>query len=112
MSGRERRTAARYVVGGLMLDLDGVIHETLDISPRAVAILREKGVNYSRLQVPAKFQSKSVPVLNMPIRALQFITQRASLIVLGYESSIEGWEEILKAHDVRADMMQLEDVFG
>jgi hypothetical protein len=112
MSGRERRQAARYVIGGMMLDLNGVLHETLDISPGAVAVVQEKGVDYSRLNVPASFICKSARALYEPLTSLQFITRRANIIVLGYSVSAANWEAILQAHDVRADMKQLEDVFG
>jgi hypothetical protein len=112
MPGRERRQAERYVIGGLMLDLNGVLHETLDISTSAVAVVQEKGVDYSRLNVPASFICKSARVLYEPLTSLQFITRRSNIIVLGYTVAIADWEAILRAHDVRADMKQLEDVFG
>ena len=112
MSGRERRQAERYVIGGLMLDLNGVLHETLDISPCAVAVVHEKGVDYARLNVPASFICKSARAMYEPLTSLQFIARRANVIVLGYTVSAANWEAILQAHDVRADMKQLEDVFG
>ena len=116
MASHERRTASRYVIGGLTLEIGGVSHETLDVSNAAVAIIREAGVDYARLNVPARFCAAKAPLLNQEIRHLNFITRRSGLIVLGYELGDEvdraDWEAILKAHDVRADMKQLEDVFG
>ena len=95
-----------------MLDIGGVLHETLDISHVAVAIIREAGVDYARLNAPARFCSVKAPPLNQQIRRLHFITRRSGLIVLGYEVDRPDWEAILNAHDVRADMKPLEDVFG
>lgn len=112
MSGRERRTAERYVIGGLLLDINGVLHETLDVSSRAVALVQERSCDYARLNVAARFVCKNMPDLNVPVTSLQFITRRASLVVLGYEVDVTGWEDVLRNHDVRADMKQLEDVFG
>ena len=116
MAGHERRTASRDVIGGLTLEIGGVSHETLDVSNASVAIIREAGVDYARLNAPARFCAPNAPQLNQDIRQLHFITRRSGLIVLGYELGDEmdqaDWEAILKAHDVRADMKQLEDVFG
>lgn len=112
MAGHERRTASRYVIGGLTLEIGGVSHETLDVSNAAVAIIREAGVDYARLNAPARFCAPKASQLNQEIRQLHFITRRAGLIVLGYEVDRADWEAILKSHDVRADMKQLEDVFG
>jgi len=112
MAGHERRTASRYVIGGLKLEIGGVSHETLDVSNAAVAIIREADVDYARLNAPARFCAPKAPQLNQDIRQLHFITRRSGLIVLGYEVDRTDWEAILKAHDVRADMKQLEDVFG
>ena len=112
MAGHERRTASRYVIGGLTLEIGGVSHETLDVSHSAVAVIREQGVDYARLNVPARFCAEKFPDLNQEIGRLHFITRRSGLIVLGYELDRPDWETVLKAHDVRADMKQLEDVFG
>lgn len=112
MSGRERRLAERYVIGGLMVDINGVQHETLDISQSAVAVVRQTGVNYSRLDQPSRFVAKGKDPLNQPIRSMHFMMQRASIVVFSYEIDVPDWEKVLKAHDVRADMKQLEDVFG
>lgn len=112
MAGHERRAAARYVIGGLTMEIGGVSHETLDISHVAVAIVREPGVDYARLPSAARFRAANVPDLNQDIRHLHFIARRSGLIVLGYEVDRPDWENVLKAHDVRADMMHLEDVFG
>ena len=112
MAGHERRTASRYVIGGFKLEIGGVSHETLDVSNAAVAIIREADVDYARLNAPARFCAPKAPQLNVDIRQLHFITRRSGLIVLGYEVEQTDWEAVLKAHDVRADMKQLEDVFG
>ncbi len=112
MSGRERRTASRYVVGGLLFEVGGVVHETLDVSHCAVAIEHKSAVDYSRLTGIGRFVSKSVPALNRNVTSMHYITRRAGLVILGYETGSDGWEQVLAAHDVRADMLQLEDVFG
>lgn len=112
MSGRERRTAARYVVGGLLFEVGGVLHETLDVSHCAVAVERRTEVDYSRLTVPGGFVSRTVPALNRNVKVMHYITRRAGIVVLGYDIGLEGWEKILEAHDVRADMKPLEDVFA
>jgi hypothetical protein len=113
MSGRERRTASRYVVGGLLFEVCGVLHETLDVSHCAVAIEHKPEVDYSRINTGiGRFVSRTVPNLNRDVRSMHYITRRAGLVVLGYEIGCEGWEHVLETHDVRADMKQLEDVFA
>ena len=112
MAGHERRAAARYVIGGLTVEIGGVSHETLDVSRVAVAIVREAGVDYARLPGTARFRAPKVPKLNQDIHHLHFIARRSGLIVLGYEIDRPDWEDILKENDVRADMKHLEDVFG
>lgn len=95
-----------------MVDVNGVPHETLDISNSAVAIIRQSGVNYAKIESLARFSSEKHNPLNQPIRSMHFMMQRASIVVFGYEVDIPSWEKVLREHDVRADMKQLEDVFG
>ena len=110
--GRERRTAERYVIGSLLMDLGGMVHETLDVSKCAVAVLRQSTCDYSKLNVPARFFSETQPELNQSIARLSYIAQRSGVIVLGYTADNPEWEHVLQTHDVRFDMKQLEDVFG
>lgn len=95
-----------------MVDINGVPHETLDVSHTAVAVVRQAGINYARLDQPSRFFAKGKDKLNQPIRSLHYMMQRASIVVFSYEVDVPEWESVLKEHDVRADMKQLEDVFG
>ncbi len=112
MSGHERRTAKRYVIGGLMVEVNGVLHESFDVSHCAVAVLRQAGVDYSKFSGVPMFRSERHGGLNQPITRLHYITQRRGLVALGYEVDAVAWEATLAQHDVRADMVQLDDVFG
>ncbi len=112
MHGRERRKDKRYVIGSLMLETGGVLHETLDVSRRAVAIVQRQGIDYLRCSGPAWFRSERHSGLNQQVSRLHFMSQRAGFVVLGYEVDAADWEVRLAAHDVRSDMVALEDVFG
>lgn len=112
MSGRERRKAKRYVIDGLMVELNGVVHETFDVSHGAVAVLRKAGVDYSECAGPSMFRSERNSALNQPIARLHYINQRAGFVAMGYEVAVADWESTLAKYDVRADVVQLEDVFG
>ena len=112
MLGRERRKNARYVIGELSFETNGVRHETVDISVSAVAIVRLSGVDYSRLGENCRFHSTKGAELNQAALNPHFVAQRASIVVIGYASASTDWEQVLRNNDVRADMKQLEDVFG
>lgn len=112
MNGRERRIDKRYVVGSLMLETGGVLHETHNVSRRAVAIVQRPDIDYSKCSVPAFFRSELHSGLNQRLTRLQFMFQRGGFVVLGYEVDAASWEARLAAHDVRSDMVPLEDVFG
>ena len=112
MHGRERRIDKRYVVGSLMLETSGVLCETRDVSRRAVAIVQRPGLDYLRCPGPAWFRSERHSGLNEQITRLKFMFQRAGFVVLGYEVDAADWEARLAAHDVRSNMVALEDVFG
>lgn len=112
MHGRERRIDKRYVIGSLMLETGGVLHETLDVSCRAVAIIQRQGIDYLKYSEPAWFRSERHGGLDQQVTRLHFRSQRAGFVVLGYEVDAADWEARLAAHDVRSDMVALEDVFG
>lgn len=107
--GSERRTDKRYVIDGMMVELAGTLHDTVDLSVRAMAVVRRPG---TLLAPPYRFVNAAVPALNRPILRLHHLADRGHLIILGYEVDASGWERLLAEHDVRADMVQLEDVFG
>lgn len=109
---RERRKSARFVIGGLMYEVNGVLHETLDISVNAVAVLHLTGVNYARIDEKSKFHSTKYASLNRLAANPHLIAQRARIVVIGYTVDGAEWEQLLRENDVRADMKQLEDVFG
>lgn len=110
--GRERRAQARYVVDGLMVDIGGVMHETVNLSVRSVAIVRRAGVDYAKPTPPFRFVSEKTPALNATIGNMARLHERGHVIVLDYLAVRPDWEALLAAHDVRADMAPLEDVFG
>lgn len=95
-----------------MYEVNGVLHETLDISVHAVAVVRLPNVNYSRIDERSQFHSPNSAALNKPVSNPHFIAQRAGIVVIGYTASGDDWENLLRDNDVRADMKQLEDVFG
>ena len=106
--GSERRAHKRFVVDGLTVELAGAPHDIVDISWRAMAVVRRPGT----LLAPVyRFICPSVAALNQPITRMRHLFDRAHLIILQYEVAAPGWESVLAAHDVRADMVQLEDVF-
>jgi hypothetical protein len=112
MNRRERRIDKRYVVGSLLLEAGGVLHETLDVSRRAVAIVQLPDIDYSKCSGPAWFRSEQHSELNQRLARLHFMSKRGGFVVLGYEVAAVGWEAQLAAHDVRSDLVPLEDVFG
>ena len=112
MHGRERRIDKRFVVGSLMFETGGILHETRDVSRRAVAIVQRPGIDYLQCSGPAWFRSERHSGLNQRVTRLKFMSQRAGFVVLGYEVDGADWEARLAAHDVRSDMVPLEDVFG
>jgi hypothetical protein len=112
MNSHDRRNAKRYVIDGLMAEVNGVVHETFDVSLYAVAVLRRAGVDYSKFVGPLMFRSERSVELNQTVCRVHFIKQRAGLVVLGYDANATEWEATLARYDVRADMVQLEDIFG
>jgi hypothetical protein len=108
----ERRAHQRYVVDGLMVELAGSLHETVDISIRAVAIVRKDGVDYGALVPPFRFVSAKMPALNVHIPNMRRLYERGRVAVIDYFIDHPDWEATLRAHDVRADVKPLEDVFG
>ena len=117
MQGSERRAAKRYVIDGLLVEIGGAAHETIDVSSCAVAIVRRSGIDYSRVKGPFRFKSSDVEELNRPIAEMKFVYERAATVVLTYivlEYKIDRtvWDGILSRHDVRADVVPFEDVFG
>jgi hypothetical protein len=107
----ERRAHKRYVIDGLMVDLAGVAHETVDISIRAVAVVRRPGVDYATLKPPFRFASETAEGLNRHIPNLRRLYERGHIVVLDYFIDDAAWEATLAAYDVRADVKPLEDVF-
>lgn len=108
----ERRAHKRYVIDGLMVDIGGTLHETVDVSIRAVAIVRKEGVDYGQIVPPFRFVSERSPALNMHIPNMRRLYERGRVAVIDYFIEHPDWERLLAAHDVRADVTPLEDVFG
>lgn len=108
---KERRAIKRYVIDGLLLEIGGVDHETIDVSGRSVAVIRVAGVDYRHLQAPFRFKSRKNAAIDQSVSALRIIGERAATIVLEYRIKNREWEATLKRHDVRAGDA-LEDVFG
>lgn len=117
MSGRERRTARRYVIDGLFVDLGGVLHETVDISVCAVALVRRSGIHYSAANRTSWFLSTNVTALTRSVSEMEIVIERKEIVVFDYfiresEFDPKAWEELLRRHDVRADSVPLEQIFG
>jgi hypothetical protein len=117
MHAFERRASKRYVIDGLLMEIAGVVHETVDISTRAVAVVRRPGVDYTQAQGPFRFKCANARELNRPVSAVKYLYERAATVVLEYvileyEVDRDVWESILSRHDVRSDIVPLEDVFG
>lgn len=108
----ERRAHKRYVIDGLMVDLAGVVHETVDISVRAVAVVRRPDVDYAALKPPFRFVSEKAEELNRHIPNMRRLYERGRVVVIDYFIDSADWEVTLAAYDVRADVKPLEDVFG
>ena len=106
--GSERRAHKRYVIDGLTVELAGTPHDIIDISSRAMAVVRRPG---TLLAPRYRFVCPQVAALNQPVMRMHHLLDRGHLIVLEYEVPGREWENILAAHDVRADLVQLEDVF-
>lgn len=107
----ERRANNRYVIDGLMVELAGVVHETIDISSGAVAIVRRPGFDYAALTPPFRFLSEKCPHLNRHIPNMRRLYERSPVVVIDYFIDDIGWETTLAANDVRAGVKPLEDVF-
>jgi hypothetical protein len=107
----ERRAHKRYVIDGLMIELGGVVHETVDISVRAVAVMRKAGMDYGSLKGQARFGSPKSSALDCPIASFRTLFERRAVIVIDYIVEHADWETVLAAHDVRADIPKLENVF-
>jgi hypothetical protein len=108
----ERRAHKRYVIDGLMVDLAGVVHETVDISIRAVALVRRSDIDYAVLKPPFRFASEKAQGLNRHIPNMRRLYERGRVVVIDYFIDDPEWEVTLAAYDVRADVKPLEDVFG
>jgi hypothetical protein len=117
MSGSDKRSARRYVIDDLRVEIDGVVHEVVDVSTRAVAVVGRAGLDYSMVKQPCRFLSASTSELARPISEMKFVTQRGVTVVLDYvileyRLDVKAWEDVLRRNDVRADVVPLEDVFG
>jgi len=117
MNGSERRATKRYVIDGLLVEIDGVVHETVDVSTHATAVVRRAGIDYSRVKGPFRFTCESISDLNHPISEMKFLYERAATVVLEYvileyKVDRDAWESVLSRHDVRADVVPFEDVFA
>lgn len=108
----ERRAQKRYVVDGLMIELAGVVHETVDVSTNAVGVVRRSGVDYGALKPPFRFLSEKAEGPSRHIPNMRRLYERGPVVVLDYYIDDAAWEATLEAHDVRADVKPLEDVFG
>lgn len=112
MSRSERRSGKRYVIDGLLLEIGGVDHETVDISARSVAVIRKPGIDYTSVKPPFRFKTGRVAEINHCVSGLKVVRERAATIVFEYRPECTEWEDTLKRHDVRAGVRPLEDVFG
>jgi hypothetical protein len=117
MDGLERRANKRYVIDGLLMEIGGVVHETVDVSARAVAVVRRPGIDYKQIKGACRFTSEKGRPLNQRLSSVKYLYERAATVVLEYvileyQLDMEIWESILNRHDVRADQIMLEDVFG
>ena len=108
----ERRAHQRYVIDGLMVELAGVVHETVDVSVRAVALVARPGVDYAALKPPFRFASEKAEGLNRHIPNMRRLYERGRVVVIDYFIDDPEWDNTLAAYDVRADVKPLEDVFG
>jgi hypothetical protein len=117
MHGLERRATKRYVIDGLLVEIGGVVHETIDVSTRAVAVVRRAGIDYAQVRPPFRFKCAGVAELNRPVDKMNRLYERAvtvvlEYVILEYEIDPREWERILSRHDVRADVVPFEDMFG
>jgi hypothetical protein len=112
MGGAERRTAPRYVLGDLGLEINGVWHDTVDISSRSVAVVAQAGVDYAAARMQARFVSGGVAELNREVLTLHVTGMRRSRVILDYTVDHGNWESLLNKHDVANDTPLLTDVFG
>lgn len=108
---KDRRAIRRYVIDGLLVEIGGVDHETVDVSARSVAVIRVPGVDYGDLKAPFRFKSRKSAVIDHSVSDLRIIGERAAAIVFEYRIKDREWEATLQRHDVRAGAA-LEDVFG
>ena len=111
------RTARRYVIDGLFVDFNGVLHETVDVSVRSVALVRRAGVDYSTERRLSWFMSATATELMRSISEMNFVLRRDAIVVFDYvirEPRFDPkiWEDALRRHDVRAGVVPLEKVFG
>ena len=107
----DRRATRRYVIDGLLLEIGGVDHETIDVSAHSVAVIRVAGVDYRQLKAPFRFKSRKSAVIDHSVSGLRIVGERAAAIVFEYQIKNRAWEATLRRHDVRAGAA-LEDVFG
>jgi len=112
MSGADRRTAQRYVLGDLALEINGVLHETVDISARSVAVIARPGIDYSNSRAQARFVSNGVADLNREIVSLMVTGLRRTMVIFNYAVTDVNWEALLKRHDAANDTQALQDIFG
>jgi hypothetical protein len=112
MVGADRRSAQRFVLGDLGLEINGVWHDTVDISKRSVAIVAQPGVDYAASRVQARFVSGGVPELNREVLTLHVTGMRRSRVILDYTVGDRNWESVLSEHDVANKPPLLVDVFG
>jgi hypothetical protein len=112
MAGADRRSAQRFVLGDLGLEINGVWHDTVDISNRSVAIVAQQGVDYAATRVQARFVSGGVPELNRELLTLHVTGMRRARVILDYTVADKDWESLLRQHDVADNPPLLEDVFG
>ncbi len=99
------------MVGDLALEINGVLHETVDISIRSVAIVAREGVDYAHPRIQARFVS-GVPDLNREVLSLNVTGLRRSLVILDYAVGDRHWEQLLVRHDVANEAPVAADIFG
>lgn len=110
--GADRRTAQRYVLGDLILEINGLAHETVDISSRSVAVVAREGIDYASPRVHARFVSERVPELNREVATLAVTGLRRALAIFDYAVNDPTWEDKLKQNDAASQPPILQDIFG
>lgn len=100
----ERRGQQRYVVDGLVVDIDGVPREILDISASAVRIWRGPSSDLSADHPTLRFRSEpGFPEVDF-VCGGALVRMAPDAIVYQYEARVALWSELLAAFDSFQDL--------